>query len=472
MANDPIAVCVLPSGAHARRPAQPVDPLSRVIGRAPAPRGHERPFAPVVAWVLTRSWMVLFIVHEVSARASQRWLPVLVSTFVTDDSFNDARKLTAGLAPYRNFVYEYPPANLPFLAAAHWSNRPSDFLHVWIALMLVLDAGTAFVLRRWARTSRPGMGRGALWLWIAAIPLLGPMVLVRNDLIVASAVVAAIWLAATHRFRRSGALWAIAVLAKLWPVAPLVMFTIARRNGRGRSLSGVLLVTAATAATLAIWGVGGAMISNLFMRHGHRPLEIETTWAVSAALLAAARGAHLRVQFSYGSLNVVSGFPAWVPALAYQLTYLLEVAGIAAVAVLTWRRRTMPSLPSLAWLTLAVVSGSLATAPVLSPQYLLWLIAASCVVLCVERSRATRWLAAAVCAAAALTQLEYPVLFNQLTGGHLNGLLVAEARNLLLVVIAVGAATAGLRRARLTGADGDRPSPHLESGARQLEHAR
>ena len=447
MANDPIAVCLSPGVGQAHPVAQPVDPLSRLIA-APArpPQRPHRAWAPVLVWVLTRAWMVLFVVHEVSARAGQRWVPVLVSTFVTNDSFNDATKLTAGQAPYRNFVYEYPPANLPFLAAAHWTSHAGDFLHVWIAMMLVLDAATAVILWRWARATRPSVGRGALWLWIAAIPMLGPMVLVRNDLIVASAVVAAIWLAATHRFRRSGALWTFAVLAKLWPIAPLVMFTIARRKGRGRSLTGVLLVAAATAATLAIWGVGGAMISNLFMRHGHRPLEIETTWAVTAALVAAAHGAHLRTEFSYGSLNVVTGFPGWVPALAYQLTYLVELAGISAITILGWRHRTRPSLTTLAWLTLAVVAGSLATAPVLSPQYLLWLIAAACVVLCVERSRATRRLAGAVCAAAALTQLEYPVLFNQLTAGRLNGLLVTEARNVLLVLIAVGAAAAGFVR--------------------------
>ena len=130
------------------------------------------------------------------------------------------------------------------------------------------------------------------------------------------------------------------------------------------------------------------------------------------------------------------------------ITYLIELAGIAAVAGLSWRHRTRPPLNSVAWLTLAVVAGSLAVAPVLSPQYILWLIAAACVVRVCERTRASRLMVAVVCAAAALTQLEYPVLFNHIVKGRLDGLIVAETRNVLLIVIAVIATAAGVRRAR------------------------
>jgi hypothetical protein len=287
-----------------------------------------------------------------------------------------------------------------------------------------------------------------MWLWIASLPLLGPLVLVRNDVIVASAFVVAFWLVATNRFRVAGGVWAFAVLAKLWPLAPFVMYAIARREGRRRFLAGAVIVGAGIAGWLVAWGTFGAMIGNLFMRHGHRPLEIETSWAVTAQLVAAARGTRLHLDFSYGSLNVVDGLPSWAPALAYQLTYLIELAGIAAVAVLSWRHRTRPPLNAVAWLTLAVISGSLATAPVLSPQYVLWLIAAACVVLGCEHTRSSRAIAAAVCAAAALTQLDYPVLFNHIAAGQLDGLIVAEARNVLLALIAVIAAGIGVRRAR------------------------
>ena len=439
------------SGAPVAGPASVLQRNGDTRLAVPSPamnlRHRARALAPVFAWVFTRACMVMYVFHELWARPSQRWVPVLISNFLTVDYFNYATKLSAGLAPYRSFSYEYPPGTLPFLAAGHWTSQVTDFVALWVAMMLVLDAITALVLWRWSRAA----GRGALWLWVAALPLLGPLVLVRNDLIVACPFVAAGWLVATNRFRIAGAVWAFAVFAKLWPLAPFVMYTIARREGRRRFLTGALIVAAGITGWLAAWGVLGAMVSDLFMRHGHRPLEIETSWAITALLAAAARGVHLRLQFSYGSLNVVEGFPSWTPALAYRLTYLIELAGIAAVVALRWRHRARPPLNAVAWLTLAVVSGSLAAAPVLSPQYVLWLIAAACVVLACEHTATSRVIAVSVCAAAALTQLDYPVLFNHIASGRLDGLIVAETRNVLLAVIAVIATVAGVRRARSAG---------------------
>lgn len=409
-----------------------------------------RPLAPAAAWVVTRAMMVAFLIHEVVSRPSGRWLPFLVSNDVTVDYFGAATKLAAGLAPYRSFIYEYPPGTLPFLAVAHWSASRGAFLATWVVLMAALDAVTAVVLLRW---SRAGDGRGALWLWIAALPLLGPLVLVRNDMIVACAVVSACWLAATGRFGRAGAVWAFAVLAKLWPLAPFAMYAAASRRGRRRLLIGAAAVTAVAVGWLAAWRVLGPMVHDLVMRHGHRPLELETSWAITLLLIAAAHGVHLRHHSSYGSLNLAEGVPGWMDAVAYRLTYVLEFAGLAAVLVLRRVRHREPDRAVVSWLVLALVAASLAAAPVLSPQYVLWLIAACCCVLAVERTRATRLAAIAVCLAAALTQADYPLLFNHTVAGRLDGLLVTEARNVLLVAIAAHASIVAVRRARATGGD-------------------
>jgi hypothetical protein len=407
---------------------------------------HARALAPAGAWIVTRGLMVAFLFHELRARPSGRWLPFLITNDVTVDYFRAASKLASGLTPYRSFIYEYPPGTLPFLAIAHW--RPSDtvFLGTWLVLMLVLDAATAFVLFRW---SRVGSGRGALWLWIAAVTLLGPLVLVRNDMIVASAVVTACWLSATSRFGRAGAVWAFAVLAKLWPLAPFVMYAVASRRGRRRLLVGAAAVTITAIVWLAAWRALGPMVHDLVMRHGHRPLELETSWAITLMLIAAAHGVHLRHHTSYGSLNLATGVaPGWMNAVAYRLSYVLEIAGIAAVVALRRLHRREVSPVVVAWLVLALVAASLAAAPVLSPQYVLWLIAAGCCVLAVERTPSTRIAAAAVCVTAALTQFDYPLLFNHIVRGQLDGLIVTETRNLLLVGIAAHASVVAVRRAR------------------------
>ena len=166
--------------------------------------------APWLAWVATRSVMVAISVHDLLVRPTQLWLPFRITNDVSHDYFSPATQLMAGFAPYRSFPYEYPPGTLPFLAGAHLGGTSvRAFVCSWIALMLVLDACTVVALCRWTASH----SRRPVWMWVIGVALLGPLALVRNDMIVATAFVMGFWLVATGRAARGGAFWGLAVMA-------------------------------------------------------------------------------------------------------------------------------------------------------------------------------------------------------------------------------------------------------------------
>jgi hypothetical protein len=155
------------------------------------------------------------------------------------------------------------------------------------------------------------------------------------------------------------------------------------------------------------------------VRQAGRSLQIESAGA--AVLLAghALASYHPRVVFGDGSWNLAGGV---ADALGVVLT-LLQLAAIAVVGVLYARGpRTRERL---ALGAAAAVAAWVTFGKVLSPQYLLWLVPLVPLVPSVAA-----W--ALFLAALALTHVEFPSHFKELTHGGAVAWLVL-ARNLLLV---------------------------------------
>ncbi len=399
---------------------------------------------PTVFWLATRAILVAIVVHGLLTPAGDRWTQ---SAYLTGDLTGHywpaAGHLVAGETPYKTFLYEYPPGSLPFLAAARWlGGTPASFGVAWVGLMAVLDAGVAVLLRGATR-------RRALWLWLIAVPLIGPVSVARNDMVVAAVFVAGFVLLCDGRHVAGGAVWAFGVLAKLWPVVPLAVWLVGRSRGRGRTLAGAGCVLAVATVALLVGGALSPMVTSLASYHGDRPLEIESSWAVVLMLIAAAHGRILPQTFSFGSLNLApAGVPSGVHVAAYVLTEVAQVAAVVTALTLTVRRRAALSLATVAWLSLATVAAGLAVAPVLSPQYELWVLAAACAVLLVDQGRLARAAAWLVGASALVTQVEFPYHFRALTQQRLSAVVVTGVRDALLVALAAVAVAASWRSAQ------------------------
>ena len=130
------------------------------------------------------------------------------------------------------------------------------------------------------------------------------------------------------------------------------------------------------------------------------------------------------------------------PGRGHRPRWLAPLLTLAALGwLLHWRRRARwrPSTPYDAALTATLLA--VVTSRVLSPQYLVWLVALAAVCLA-QRETSQRTVALLLLACAALTQLEFPVLWAGVVGARLPADLVLLVRNAGLVCAAVLSARA------------------------------
>jgi putative effector of murein hydrolase LrgA (UPF0299 family) len=130
--------------------------------------------------------------------------------------------------------------------------------------------------------------------------------------------------------------------------------------------------------------------------------------------------------YSYGSHNLVGRGPSVISAI----TTVVQVGAIIAVLVTVWRMRSAGPRVYVSAIaaTLAVI---VATAKVLSPQYMLWLLPASVLV----AGRYGRLAAALLAAALVVTQLGFPFRYLDLLAGDGFAIALIVVRDLLLIML-------------------------------------
>jgi hypothetical protein len=156
--------------------------------------------------------------------------------------------------------------------------------------------------------------------------------------------------------------------------------------------------------------------------HAGRDPEIES-WAAVLADIARALGAHAGTAFDHGSQNVTGGTARW-------LGRFFALASIGLALLLARRVRRANADRALA--LLAALGALVAVAPVLSPQYLLWLAPLSA--LLAPRYPLQAVLLALTCV---LTRLELDVAFDDLPHFHWGAIAVLALRNAVLAAFAV-----------------------------------
>jgi hypothetical protein len=298
----------------------------------------------------------------------------------------------------------------------------------WALMITGLDA-IAFALLV-GRGRSAGRSAAAVF-WLAYLALLGPIAMYRIDAVtVPLAVSGCLWL--VGRPLVASVLLALATWIKVWPAALIAAAVIAVRR-RLSIIGGTLVVTAVTAWTVVAVG-GGAHLLGFVSGQTERGLQLEAP--VSAFYLWRAV-AGIQGSFIYYDRDLLTfqvAGPAVDTVIATMTPLLvLAVAAVAAVgAFKAWRGASFAALfPPLALslvLTLIVVN------KVGSPQFLTWLIAPIVLGLVLDRRR---WwpVAAASLGAALLTQLVYPLMYNQLLTAGFLASAVLTARNLMMVAL-------------------------------------
>ena len=355
-----------------------------------------------------------------------------------------SRLLAHGLLPYRDFPVEYPPGVIPLMVLPRLHGL-SAFRVEFVALSLLVDAGVLRLLRR------GGARSGGCWVWVVAPLALGPIVWARLDMFVAALLVAAVIAFERDHVFRAGVWLAGAALLKAWPVLLLLVFAAIMPSGRRRLLGGAAVTAAGFVLPVLAWGGRPGLGSMLSVQTG-RGLQLESVGA-SPLLLAHQFGAAERVVFRHGAYEIDGPGANLVAAGS---TAIMAVAIVAVMVLL--RRRSRDVGAAAAPVVLAVTAIVLVTSKVLSPQYLMWAVAA--VTVSIDAARRKRaWLWSATLAALLITQLEYPILYTWLVAAGTAGAVIAAVHAVTVAGFAVVAVRTALEILPPSGPMPDRRPP-------------
>ncbi|MFJ9561649.1 glycosyltransferase 87 family protein [Streptomyces fuscichromogenes] len=328
--------------------------------------------------------------------------------------------LRHGTFPLDDVTWQYPPAAaLAILAPAllPFLDYPTAFfvlacLADLVVLSLLLHAGP-----------RPGRTLRGAWVWVLGVPLLGPTVYSRYDLMVTALAVAALLAGARHP-RLMGALAGLGAMVKVWPALLLVGAV------RRRAWVSAAVTAAAVGALFAVF-MPGAFAFLTFQRD--RGTEVESLGGL-VFHIARHFGWHGEVLLNYGSIEFLG------PHVQAVSTAALLLTALAFGWVLLWRLSAVRFRShTLADAAFTAVLMFTVTSRVISPQYMVWLVGLAAVCLCFRASRMTPP-AVLLLLATFVTVLEFPVGFSHVVVSDWYGITLLALRNGLLLAATVSAA--------------------------------
>jgi hypothetical protein len=284
----------------------------------------------------------------------------------------EAEAIENGQLPYADQDLEYPPLSIPVLMVpAQFGDSLDSYNDAFEVQMLVVDLAIVLLLA----LALPGSGRrvaGALGVYTLGIVALSgivlgpsdideaPLALGRFDLVPAALVLAALLARERGRSATWSALLSTAVAVKAYPLAIFPPLLRGEPNMRRVAIAAAIPILVAVAIVVGLGDEFGSAISY----HTGRGLQIEAVAATPleiGAINDVAKGA----VYGSGSFNYVADGEN----LARAVSLGLLVSGYALVLWCGRRART-PNL-ELATALLAVI---VVFSPVLSPQFLFWLL--------------------------------------------------------------------------------------------------
>lgn len=374
--------------------------------------------------------LVLLVCAFALTRLAGAWLADHPQTYredVTGDVATYELKARAivegGWAPYSNVPVEYPPGSLPFIIGPATVLDDISFRVKFIVLMLAADIlgfiGLIRLAKRWGSTL-------GCWLWVALVPLLGPIVYLRLDLVPAMATIWLLERAAASNAIQTGAWLSFGVIAKLYPI---FFFLPAVRETRHRRL----LVIGAAAMFVPLLALGTNLddvYRTVFGYHATRSIQVESTWA-TPFLVAMRRGYDAVIRLNFGAFHIEGGLAPTVKTLAS----IVSLIAVALMTVLALRRIPRGNARTLAAACFAILVVSISTGLVFSPQFLIWVFALAGVTLA-DPDSPMKLACALLIPVTALTQWVYPFLYDPVLEVQSLGVAVLSLRNLLMVALA------------------------------------
>jgi len=286
----------------------------------------------------------------------------------------EAEAILDGALPYAERDFEYPPLALPLLLGPGLiADGPGPYGEAFAWEMIVFDLAIVALLAFGLRAS-PARVWAAVGVYSAGVFMLSgfgapdsvldaSLPLARFDLVPAALVLAAVLAREAGRSATWSVLLAAGGAVKAFPLLVFPALLRGERRPLRVVLAALLPLAVAAAAVLAIGDEFGSAIGY----HTDRDLQIETV-AATPLLVTHLFGAPAGFGVGGGSYNLdAPGAEA-----ARAITVALLLLGYLLVVWAAWRSQAPPLVAGTAVLAVAVIF-----APVLSPQFLLWLLPVS-----------------------------------------------------------------------------------------------
>lgn len=283
--------------------------------------------------------------------------------------------------------WQYPPgaAFLLLLPRLGGTLFGLDYQPSFVALMLLVDFGGMLMLAALARRTGRNLG---VWIWLLALPLLQAIPLTRFDLVPTVLMMAAM-IVLQRRPGWFGALVGAGTAIKVFPA--LALFG---EWDRRRLLVSVGVAVAVIAASFAVAGVLFGDQSGFLHNQGGRGLQKEAVADIPwyAAWMVTGREPPIvslngTGEIHSGAADAVATVLKWLGLLVLLAAALWWVARERAIR----RGRSDLEEPSLGRdFIFTLVLLQVVVSRVLSPQYMIWLIGASAVLLSAGPTRLRR----------------------------------------------------------------------------------
>ncbi len=309
----------------------------------------------------------------------------------------------------------------------------ANYQATWLGLVFLLDLGAFAAMVGWRRRwdAAPLLG----WWWIAFLFVLGPIALGRIDSIsVPIAIVGVLFLAS--RPRTTAVLLTIATWIKVWPAALIAAVLISSR-ARVKVFVSVILTSAIIVGVALALG-SGTRVFSFVTQQTSRGLQVESP--VSSIWMWMSY-AHVPGAFPYYDQEIntfeVTGPGSSIAAGLLNPLFGLVVIVVVVLGIVAMQRGALAA-ELLAPLSLALVSAFIAFNKVGSPQYMTWLAVPIILGIATRSMGHGRSFAVPgflVPLIAGLTQVFYPVLYEDLLRLNLFLLIDLTVRNILVLAV-------------------------------------
>ena len=373
----------------------------------------------VLAFLLSRALVLLLVLnpdsysHGATLAADRDNLYRSWSSQVLDE----------GSAPYSETQIEYPPGAIPFLVLPGiFGTAVGTYRLAFVLMMGVVDllglVACLRISRRWQSPSAP-------WLWVVLVGLMGPLAYARFDLVPAVMTAWAIERAAHGRWGWAGGWMSAAGVAKVYPFLLLPLMLVSSPNRKRSAWASIAVMVAGGLPFLTVLGdvwrdVGGYHLS--------RGIHVESLWG-SILFIASRQGLATQLEFGAGALHFTGNVAEGLRLVCDIGVLAVMAAGIYITAKVPRGDVRMLSAAMLGTLCLAMVAS-----PVLSPQFILWIVPLGVAAVAAEWGRTIPLLLTGITVA---TVAIFPFLYSELASGAPLPVILLWGRNLALLWVGI-----------------------------------